>query len=239
MAKPVPIAGAMFALLMSGSIRAAAQETGVLLKGKAAFGAWQQDKPGVRRLLTAQDLPPIGKSIPNFAEVVSMPAGAKPNVPAGFSVEMVTSGLAGPRVIRVAPNGDLFIADSTSNTVRVLRVAAGSARPTKSEVFASGLYQPYGIAFYPPGSSPEWVYIANSDSVVRYPYRNGDLTATGKPEKVVERIPWVHHVTSCSRLPVPGQRLRDIARFLEPRAADLLQGRPPAVRQYRQAHRPI
>jgi glucose/arabinose dehydrogenase len=180
---------------MSGGITATAQEPGSLLKGKAAFGGWQQDKPGVRRLLTLQDLPPIGKSTPNFAEVVSMPAGAKPNAPAGFSVEMVASGFAGPRVIRVAPNGDLFVADSTSNAVRVLRVPAGSSRPTKNEVFASGLYQPYGIAFYPLGPNPEWVYIANSDSVVRYPYRNGDLTATGKPEKIVERIPWVHHWT--------------------------------------------
>jgi glucose/arabinose dehydrogenase len=185
----------MLALLMSGGITATAQEPGSLLKGKAAFGGWQQDKPGVRRLLTLQDLPPIGKSTPNFAEVVSMPAGAKPNAPAGFSVEMVASGFAGPRVIRVAPNGDLFVADSTSNAVRVLRVPAGSSRPTKNEVFASGLYQPYGIAFYPLGPNPEWVYIANSDSVVRYPYRNGDLTATGKPEKIVERIPWVHHWT--------------------------------------------
>jgi glucose/arabinose dehydrogenase len=185
----------MLALLVSGGITATAQEPGSLLKGKAAFGGWQQDKPGVRRLLTLQDLPPIGKSTPNFAEVVSMPAGAKPNAPAGFSVEMVASGFAGPRVIRVAPNGDLFVADSTSNAVRVLRVPAGSSRPTKNEVFASGLYQPYGIAFYPLGPNPEWVYIANSDSVVRYPYRNGDLTATGKPEKIVERIPWVHHWT--------------------------------------------
>jgi glucose/arabinose dehydrogenase len=108
---------------------------------------------------------------------------------------MVMSGLAGPRVIRVAPNGDLFVADSASNTVRVLRVPAGSAKPARSEVFATGLYQPFGIAFYPPGPNPEWVYVANSDSVVRYPYKNGDLTATGKPEKIVERIPWVHHWT--------------------------------------------
>jgi glucose/arabinose dehydrogenase len=100
---------------------------------------------------------------------------------------MVTSGLTEPRVIRPAPNGDRFVADSATNTVRVLRVPAGSAEPTKVEVFAGGLYQPYGIAFYPPGPNPEWVYIANSDSVARYPYRNGDLTATGKPEKIVER----------------------------------------------------
>jgi glucose/arabinose dehydrogenase len=128
-----------------------------VLTGKAAFGGWQQDKPGLRRLLTAQDLPPIGKSTPNFSEVAPMPADARPRVPSGFSVELVTSGLADPRAIRFAPNGDLFVADSMSNTVRVLRIPTGSAKPAKNDVFASGLYQPFGIAFYPPGSNPEWI----------------------------------------------------------------------------------
>jgi glucose/arabinose dehydrogenase len=124
-----------------------------------------------------------------------MPAGAKPRVPSGFSVEMVASGLAGPRAIRLAPNGDLFVADSASNKVRVLRVPDGSASPEKNEVFASGLYQPFGIAFYPLGPNPEWIYIANSDGVVRFPYKNGDMAASGNPEQIVKRIPWVHHWT--------------------------------------------
>jgi glucose/arabinose dehydrogenase len=155
MAKIALIATTLGLLACGNSLAAPADESnGQLLKGKAAFGGWQQDKPGVRRLLTPKDLPPIGKSTPNFVEVVPMPAGAKPRVPAGFSVDMVTSGLASPRVIRVAPNGDLFVADSGSNTVRVLRVPAGSAKPAKDEVFASGLYQPFGIAFYPLGPTP-------------------------------------------------------------------------------------
>jgi glucose/arabinose dehydrogenase len=108
---------------------------------------------------------------------------------------MVASGLASPRVVRVAPNGDLFVAEKETNTVRVLRVPAGSAKPTRNSVFASGLYQPYGIAFYPLGPDPKWVYVANSDGVVRFPYKNGDLTATARPRKIVERIPWVHHWT--------------------------------------------
>jgi glucose/arabinose dehydrogenase len=209
MPRILSIAAATLTLLAGANVLVPnAQETGrQLLKGTAAFGGWQQDRPGVRRLLTLQDLPPIGRSTPNFSEVVPMRAGAKPQVPAGFLVEMVTSGLAEPRVIRPAPNGDLFVADSASNAVRVLRVPAGSAKPTKDEVFASGLYQPYGIVFYPLGPNPQWVYIANSDSVVRYPYRNGDLTATGKPEKIVERIPWVHHWTRDIAFSPDGKRL--------------------------------
>jgi glucose/arabinose dehydrogenase len=189
-------AAALVVLASAGALCSAAEEgSGMLLKGKAAFGSWKQDKPGIRRLLTPQDLPPLGKSAPNFAEVAPMPAGAKPRVPSGFSVEMVASGLAGPRAIRLAPNGDLFVAESASNKVRVLRVPDGNASPEKNEVFASGLYQPFGIAFYPLGPNPEWIYIANSDGVVRFPYKNGDMAASGNPEQIVKRIPWVHHWT--------------------------------------------
>src|SRR5260370_23956758 len=108
MIKIVSVARVLLASATTGA--AIAENGGQPLKGKAAFGGWQQDKPGLRRLLTAQDLPPISKSTPNFAEVVAMPAGAKPSLPAGFSVEMVASGLGGPRAIRVAPNGAVFVA---------------------------------------------------------------------------------------------------------------------------------
>jgi glucose/arabinose dehydrogenase len=191
----------------SASFSAAEDGNGTLLKGKAAFGSWQQDKPGIRRLLTPRDLAPIGKSTPNFSEVAPMPAGVRPQVPPGFSVEMVASGIASPRAIRLAPNGDLFVADSASNTVRVLRVPAGSATPTQNGVFASGLYQPFGIAFYPLGPNPEWIYIANSDSIVRFPYKNGDVMASGKPEQIVGRIPWVHHWTRDIVFSPDGKRL--------------------------------
>src|ERR1700686_189203 len=201
-------AAAIVMLAGAGAVRAAAEDgSGALLKGKAAFGSWQQDKPGLRRLIKPQDLPPVGKSTPNFSEVAPMPPGAKPRVPPGFLVEMVASGYAGPRAIRVAPNGDLFFADSASNSIHVLRVPSGTASPTKNEVFASGLTQPFGIAFYPLGPNPEWVYVANSDGVVRFPYKNGDLIATGKPEQIVGHIPWVHHWTRDIAFTPDGKRL--------------------------------
>ena len=84
---------------------------------------------------------------------------------------VVTSGLAGPRVIRAAPNGDLFVADSESNSVRVYRISAGSAKPAKDEVCASDLNKPFGLAFYPLGPSPEWIYVANTNGIVRNPIK--------------------------------------------------------------------
>jgi glucose/arabinose dehydrogenase len=201
-------AAAIVVLAGAGALHGAAEDgSGTLLKGKAAFGSWQQDKPGLRRLIKPQDLPPVGKSTPNFSEVAPVPPGAKPRVPPGFLVEMVASGYASPRAIRVAPNGDLFVADNASNTIRVLRVPSGTASPTKNEVFASGLTQPFGIAFYPLGPNPEWIYVANSDGVVRFPYKNGDLIATGKPEQIVGHIPWVHHWTRDIAFSPDGKRL--------------------------------
>jgi glucose/arabinose dehydrogenase len=62
-------------------------------------------------------------------------------------------------------------------------------------VFASGLIAPFGISFYPPGPDPQWVYVANTNSVVRFPYRNGDLTARGTPETIVPELPVRGHFT--------------------------------------------
>jgi glucose/arabinose dehydrogenase len=166
---------------------------GQVLRGEAAFGSWRDDKPGVKRLLTLQDLPPISTPTYGLAQVVAIPPGARPQVPDGFSVERVTPDLPNARVIRVAPNGDLFVASSMTNSVHVLRIPARSATPEKVTLFASGLQQPFGIAFYPLGPNPRWVYVANSDGVVRFPYKNGDLTATGKPERIVAKIPTAHH----------------------------------------------
>src|SRR5262245_59766214 len=73
--------------------------------------------------------------------------------------------------------------------IRVLRAADGAAKPSSNDVFASGLDQPFGIAFYPSGSDPQWIYVANTGSVVRYPYRSGDLKARGKAEVIVRDLP--------------------------------------------------
>ena len=186
------IAAAVAVLTLLGGAGLASGQT---LKGKAAFGDWRQDKPGVKRLILPGDLPPVSTDSVARAKIVPMPAGAKPLVPEGFSVELAASGLTGPRVIRLAPNGDLFVAESRADTIRVFRIPPGSATPAKAEVFARGLHQPYGIAFYPPGPDPQWVYVGNSDSVVRFPYQNGDLVASGKPETIVPCIPSTHHWT--------------------------------------------
>lgn len=130
--------------------------------GEAAFGDLHDDAPGIKRHIKADDLPPptiTEEWVANFPDQIEMPADAKPQLPPGFSCKMIASGLKSPRVIRVAPNGDLFVAESKANQVRVYRMGENGAKPEKEEIFAADLYQPYGIAFYPLGPEPEWIYM--------------------------------------------------------------------------------
>jgi glucose/arabinose dehydrogenase len=161
--------------------------TADVLTGRAAMGDWTTDAPGVRRRITVDDLPTPNDtpSARNFPKLVARPEGALPRVPDGFKVQEFARELGQPRVIVTAPNGDLFVAESRANQVRVFRDADHDGRPELSEVFADGLNRPFGIAFYPPGPEPKFVYIGNTDAVVILPYRNGQTRAEGAPEKLV------------------------------------------------------
>jgi glucose/arabinose dehydrogenase len=183
------IAAVAFGALAALSGAAFGQST--LREGKDAFGSWQRDKPGTIRLIRPQDLPEPGatRSAASVSRVVPKPAGAAPQVPPGFKIALFAEGLNGPRIIRVAPNGDIFVAETYGGRIRVLRAADGTSKPTKNEIYATGLHEPFGIAFFPNGDDPKWVYVANTDSVVRFPYRSGDRKASGKPETIVANLP--------------------------------------------------
>jgi hypothetical protein len=157
-------------------------------------GDWRNAAPGVAHHLTLADLPlPYSThSSGNGPQVVRQPANAVLSVPPGFTVRLFTSGLSNPRVIRMAPNGDIFIAETGANRIRVLRAADGADAPSKNQVFAAGLDRPFGIAFYPSGNNPQWIYVANNNSVVRFPYRNGDLKASGDDQIIVPQLTESH-----------------------------------------------
>jgi len=159
-----------------------------VLTGAAAMGDWTTDAPGVRRRITVGDLPKpnAAESARNNPKEVKRPTDAWPKAPEGFKVEEFARELKKPRVIVTAPNGDIFVAESKSDRVTLLRDADGDGKPELKEIFASGLKQPFGIAFHPPGAEPKHIYIANTDSVVRLPYRNGQAMAEGEPERLIE-----------------------------------------------------
>jgi glucose/arabinose dehydrogenase len=190
------LAASAAVILALAAIPLGAQAGAGLLEGTAAFGDWHTDNPGTRRLIRPQDLPApnTAESARNSVRVVRRSNDQKPIVPNGFEVNLFASNLAGPRLIRVAPNGDVFAAESSAGRIRVLR-SGGSGGEAQATVFASGLDGPFGIAFYPPGPDPQWVYVGNTDSVARFPYRSGDVTARGPAETIVPRLPVGGHST--------------------------------------------
>jgi glucose/arabinose dehydrogenase len=154
----------------------------------APFTDYRYEKPGTVRKISVSDLPkPFAtESAQNGAEVVSRPESAWPVAPAGFKVELFATGLENPRLLRTAPNGDIFLAESEAGRIRVFRGVTSDGKAEQSAIFASGLKRPYGVAFYPAGSDPQWVYIGNTNEVVRFAYKNGDLKASGGPEHVAD-----------------------------------------------------
>jgi glucose/arabinose dehydrogenase/cytochrome c2 len=149
-------------------------------------GDWQNDHPGARHRIDLANLaaPYATVSAGNAPRTEYQPAGAGLAVPPGFQVKLFLAGLVGPRLLRTAPNGDIFIAETTQNRIRVLRMADGADHPALNAVFAEGLTGPFGIAFYP-RENPQWVYVGNLNSVVRFPYHDGDLQATGPAQVIV------------------------------------------------------
>jgi glucose/arabinose dehydrogenase len=161
------------------------------ITGQAAFTDYSQEHPGVLRHITVADLraPAPDQSVDNGADMVSRPKDAWPQAPAGFKVELYAQNFTEPRLILTAPNGDLFVADSKAGEVKVLRGVNPDGKATTTETFASGLDHPFGIAFYPNGANPKWIYIANTTSLVRFPYKNGDFKATVAPQTIVPVLP--------------------------------------------------
>ena len=174
----------------------------------APFTDFRYEKPGNTRKITVNDLPQpyVTKSAENGADEVARPANAWPVAPAGFKVELYASDLNNPRWMRTAPNGDIFLAESNAGRIRVFRGMTSDGKPDAMQVFASGLRRPYGIAFYPPGPDPQWVYIGNTNEVIRFPYHNGDLQASGPAQHIAD-LPTGGHWTRAIDFSTNGKRM--------------------------------
>jgi glucose/arabinose dehydrogenase len=204
---PLVVAGLLF------TAELAAQKT---VTGQAAFADWNQQLPGVRRKITLADLPQPDpeEAVNNTPHVIPRPADAWPLAPAGFRVTLYAGGDAAPmqrvdnkqvmvlsggtftmpRLIRTAPNGDVFLADSGAGILFVLRGVGPKGNAVQIEKFATGLDHPFGIAFYPTGN-PEYVYVGNATTIQRFPYHSGDLHATRPAETIVPDIPGYAQLT--------------------------------------------
>ncbi len=190
----------------------AAEVAGMKVKAaspNAPFTDFRYEKPGTIRKITAKDLPKpyATDSANNGAELVARPENAWPVAAPGFKVELFTAGLENPRLLRTAPNGDIFLAESDPGRIRVFRGMTSDGKPEQMQVFASGLNKPYGIAFYPPGPDPQWMYVGNTNEIIRFPYHNGDLKPSGASQHVADLPAGGGHWTRSVEFSPDGKKL--------------------------------
>ena len=178
---------------------------------KPPFTDFRYENPGTVHKITVNDLPQpyATKSAFKMPFPVARPANAWPSAPAGFKVELYEDGLDNPRTLRTAPNGDIFLAETDPGRIRVFRGLTADGKPEQSGIFVSGLKQPYGLAFYPPGPDPQWLYVGSAAEVVRFSYHNGDLQASGSPQHIAD-LPdrgWFGHRTRAVEFSRDGKRM--------------------------------
>ncbi len=191
-------------------------------KDLQTFADAQSLKPGTFHKITVDQLPkPFAtKSAALFGPVSPRPEGVMPQPPPGFKVELYATGLSTPRQIRTAPNGDLFVVESfpasanpfggpvgANGDIKIFR-GNKDGKPVEVSVFAGGLTRPFGVNFYPPGPNPQWIYVGNTGSVVRFPYKNGDLKASGPAQTIVPDLkPNGNHWTRDVVFSMDGKRM--------------------------------
>ncbi len=157
--------------------------------------------------------PPTRTLIPtiNIATATGWPAGAEPTPGAGFAVNAFARDLAHPRWLYVLPNGDVLVAETnappkpkdksggirgmimksqmkkagagvpSANRITLLRDVDGDGVAETRGVFLEGLSSPFGMALV--GST---LYVANADSLVRFPYVDGATQITAAATKVAD-----------------------------------------------------
>ncbi len=178
---------------------------------QAPFADYTQQQPGAKHKVTVADLPAPApeQAVDNGPSLIPRPEGAWPKAPAGYKVTLYAGGDAQPmkrgediktvapaaqgtfrepRLIRTAPNGDLFLSDSAGGTIFILRGVGADGKAAHIEKYATGLDHPFGLAFFP-ADHPKYLYVANTTTLVRFPYKSGDLKASAAPQTLVPDLP--------------------------------------------------
>ncbi|WP_183563424.1 PQQ-dependent sugar dehydrogenase [Mucilaginibacter sp. SP1R1] len=151
------------------------------------------------------DAPYATKAVKNFCDVIGWPKGKTPLAPVGFKVSLYADSLTNPRNIYVAPNGDVFVAEANAEVTGIKKIGAdiigvsksqnlgksankillfkdtnGDGIPDSKTIFLAKLNQPFGIL-----TLGNWFYVANTDGLLRYPYKPGDTTMSGQGVKIL------------------------------------------------------
>jgi glucose/arabinose dehydrogenase len=178
--------------LAQGTCTARRPEPGEDLEPSAAVTVdYRSERPRRSREISPADLPEASPALTlaTAPKLIARPPHAWPKAPRGFQVSLYADGFDYPRKIQTAPNGDVFLAESRLGEIKILRGVTRNGKVGTVSPFATGLSQPFGIAFYPPGPDPKFAYVANTGSVVRFPYENGDLVARAEPEVIIPDLP--------------------------------------------------
>jgi glucose/arabinose dehydrogenase len=149
------------------------------------------------------DLPPpfASKSENNSAEEAKPPKGFLPTVPQGFKISVFAEDFKQPRWMTLAPNGDVFLADTAAGKVVILRDPQHTGSAQQNEAFVSGLNQPFGIFFH-----DDYVYIGDTDALLRFKYDPKTSKRLGEAEHLMD-LPTGGHSTRSLALAPDGKHL--------------------------------
>jgi glucose/arabinose dehydrogenase/cytochrome c2 len=188
----------LIAYFQSVSTQAPAAAQAIVVPASSAQSAnWRLDAPGRVHRITVASLPPpfATPSSRNSSSVVPKPASATLALPPGFQIEPFATGLAGPRKMLIAPNGDILVTEISGGRVTVLHPTPDGRHAGGTDVYLKGLRQPFGLAFYPNAQNPQWLYVAETNRVTRYAYQVGDVKPRGETQIVVAQLPSGGHST--------------------------------------------
>jgi glucose/arabinose dehydrogenase len=129
------------------------------------------------------------------------PAGFLPTVPQGFRVNIFAKDFKGPRWLTVAPNGDIFLADTGAGGIIVLRDPQNTGGAQEREVFVDGMKRPFGIAF-----RENYVYVGNTNELVRFRYDPKSSKRLGEKEHLLD-LPSGGHNTRSLAFSADGKHL--------------------------------
>jgi glucose/arabinose dehydrogenase/cytochrome c2 len=216
----------------------AAAQAMVVPAGSEKSANWRLDAPGRLHRITVASLPPpfATPSSRNSSSVVPKPAGATLALPSGFQIEPFATGLAGPRKMLLAPNGDILVTEISGGRVTVLHPTPDGRRAGGTDVYLKGLRQPFGLAFYPNAQNPQWLYVAETNRVTRYAYQVGDVKPRGETQIVVAQLPSGGHSTRDIAFSADGQQLL-VSVGSESNVAETMSKKTPAeIKTWEAAH---
>ncbi|MBF0392581.1 MAG: PQQ-dependent sugar dehydrogenase [Alphaproteobacteria bacterium] len=148
-----------------------------LLILSACAAAARGPSPGERFHVDPATLPDPGqgRGASNPPQVVPRPEGVAPQVPEGFRVTLFAEGLEHARWLAVAPDGDVFLAESRPGRVTLLRDADGDGRAEFRAVFAEDFRMPHGLAVH-----GDALWVADLDHVWRLPRQPGQTRQSAR-----------------------------------------------------------